>query len=81
MQRAEPGPFLFEKIAARIQNENLKQIKTPFIKWAFAIGSATVILVNVLSISLVSGNSSNANEKPVVSELVNEMGYKLNYNY
>jgi hypothetical protein len=81
MQKAEPDPFLFERIAARIEKEKVKPVKVPFVRWAFAVGTAAAIVINVLCISLASKNSSEQPQASAVTELVNEMGYKTNYNY
>jgi hypothetical protein len=81
MQKAQPNPFLFEKIAARIEKEKVKPVKVPFIRWAFAVGTAAAIVINVLCISLASKNNSDQPQAAAVTELVNEMGYKTNYNY
>jgi hypothetical protein len=81
MQKAEPDPFLFEKIAARIEKEKVRPVKVPFIRWAFAVGTATAIVINVLCISLASKSNSDRPQNTAVTELVNEMGYKTNYNY
>lgn len=81
MQRAEPNPFLFEQIAARIEKEKVKPVKVPFIRWAIAISSAAVIVINVLCISLASKNNPEQQQASVVSEIAKEMGYRSNYNY
>jgi hypothetical protein len=81
MQKAEPSPFLFEKIAARIEKEKVKPVKISFTRWAFAVGTAAVIVINVLCISLASKNSSRQIQTSAVSEIANEMGYRTNYYY
>jgi len=81
MQRAEPNPFLFEKIAGRIQNEKVKPVKVPVARWAFAASAAVLICINIISISVSSQAKDSASEKDQISELANELGYKTNYNY
>ncbi len=62
MQKAEPGPFLFEKIVQRITKE--KEATSPDgnalkVRWALGIAASLLIAVNVVSIKTYISASQN----------------------
>jgi len=51
MHKAEPSPFLFEKITARITKGDLTSVSvSPFLKWGLASLVIVMFSLNVISI-------------------------------
>ncbi len=62
MQKAEPSPFLFEQITARISKGEKESVEVnPFVKWGFATLVVTILLLNVFSIVKTNTNVSEEN--------------------
>lgn len=66
MHKAEPSPFLFEQITAKISNGTTKPslYGSPFLRWGLAVFVSTIISLNI--ISLLKANhigTESANEK------------------
>jgi hypothetical protein len=87
MQKAEPGPFLFEKITARIEKKRtVEQAGLIFFgrKWALGLIAVLVlvlVLVNGLSIFYFSSPKPSEPHKEIVNALSHELGYSSSYNY
>lgn len=81
MQKAEPGPFLFEKVTARIEKSKLVPIEnenTSYFKWRFLIAACIIIVVNVFAIRSYLNNGTS----PTASEIQNTgSSAENNYNY
>lgn len=83
MQKAEPSPFLFEKVTARINAGKTNISKTsPAVKWAFAMSTVIIIALNVFVISDYTGNNiATSTDNDLISNLSSELGYNKTYNY
>lgn len=83
MQKAEPGPFLFEKVTSRINKAKTSTGQTsPVIKWAFAVSAVVIISLNTMVIADYGSNETTSNsDSELVSDLSTQLGYNSNYNY
>ncbi len=86
LQKAEPNAFLFEKITARIKQNNAEQKSDYFFirnKLAIGFTAAALFVVNGFAIaSFVSDKDTNNKAgTEIISELSSELGYSLSYNY
>lgn len=83
MHRAEPSPFIFEQITAKI-NKKAKPIYSseanPMMRWALAIVVSVIISVNMLS--LVKSNVKTTTAKVTGNvETTNELNNATIYTY
>ena len=82
LQKAEPSPFLFEKVSQRIAQGKTRATASNSIKWGFAMATVVVVTLNVIVMSnYIGNNSSTSNNSELVSTLSSELGYNTNYNY
>lgn len=83
MQRAEPSPFVFEQITAKLNNK-VKPVysseSNSAVRWGLAFLVSVIISVNM--ISLIKGNmKSKTSIDTNVSESVNELNNATIYSY
>lgn len=90
LQKAEPSPFLFEKITARIQQTNSapKTVSVLFrTKFAVGFAAAALLITNGIAIATfvstdqVASNTQSDPNKEIVTTLSQELGYSSSYNY
>ena len=81
LKKAEPGPFLFEKIKNKIESGNLSQNysneSNTNVFWLWTLGISLIITVNVLIISNKESDSFTSNS----TELISINYLKFNYSY
>lgn len=78
LTKAQPSPFLFEKIAQAIETAKQQApVLKPGLKWAFAISVIILVTVNLFS---VIKNSSSEKNKTVVG-VHSEYDHSTIYNY
>jgi hypothetical protein len=79
VHRAEPNPFLYEKILSRMQsNPQAEHVISKKLLWKISIGFCLLLLVNIVSIKKF--NSSQASET-IYSASSTEYSFTNNYNY
>jgi len=76
IKKAEASPFLFEKIANRIERSKETVIR-PGLKWALAVSVIVLITVNLFSVIKISKVETGKAE--MISG--NEYDHSTNYNY
>lgn len=83
MQKAEPGPFLFEKISAEIQQRRkIESGGLAFFNGKWALGFiAALVVINGLSVIIPLSRKSSEPRKEVVNAISQELGYSSSYNY
>lgn len=83
MQRAEPSPFVFEQITAKLSNK-VKPIysseSNSAVRWGLAFLVSAIILVNMISLIKVNVRSKSTVESSM-SESVNELDNATIYSY
>ena len=79
MQKAEPSPFLFEQITARInKGEHLLEVENPLLKWGLTCFVLIMLSLNVISIV----NNNGTTQKNSAEELANTyFNTNTTYNY
>lgn len=79
MEKAEAGPFLFEKIANRIEKQGAKPAASAVPNWAIIAGF--VVVINLFSIGFLLVKNKEAKKEQAIRELRSEMGYNTNNIY
>lgn len=84
LQKAEPSPFLFEQVIARINTQKQDQeSKTKFPKWILAASFVIILTINIISIAFIQNKtkSNNQDSNNYYSELSEIFGYTNQYDY
>lgn len=64
MQKAEPSPFLFEQITARIEKGRVKPVSNggAFLRWGLAVFVTVIITINIISLFKYRSISNDVSE-------------------
>jgi hypothetical protein len=74
MHRAEPSPFIFEQITAKINNKARPVYSSDanvFVRWSLAVLVSVIISVNLISIVKSNVKDQNAAENTVTETVLN----------
>ena len=77
LPKAEPNPYLYEKITNRLQSRRGAVISVRVI-WKLSVGFAILLLLNVFAISKYRSQHSTRQD---VATSGDQYGYQFNYNY
>jgi hypothetical protein len=81
IQKAEPSPFLFEQINARIQKGKEVMEANPFLKWGLTTIVLIILSLNILSITKNNRDSTNIKEVATESNADNYFNNTVIYSY
>jgi hypothetical protein len=80
MRKAEPSPFLFDQISARIQKGKKVVEGNPFLKWGLTSVVLIIMSLNILFIADKS-DTKTTTEVVVESDADNYFNNTITYNY
>jgi hypothetical protein len=79
IQKAEPSPFLFEKIKTAIDSGNLSSKysteSNPIVVWFWAFSISLVITLNIIFISKQENNQTISHKPEPISLVSSEFNY------
>ena len=84
MQKAEPGPFLFEKVTARIERQKqfgLSEIGHVYFNWKFVMPALCLLVINVMAIRFYMTSIASQKNTEGQTEMATETTYDYSTSY